>query len=402
MYPIDKRANWHRGQGLWREVSREDWRDWRWQMRNRITKLEQLEERMELTAAEREGCLLARSKLSLAITPYFFNLVDREDPDCPIRRQVIPRGEEMATSPEELLDPVGEEGSMAVDGLVHRYPDRCLFLVTNVCAAYCRYCTRSRLVSNAQGYDFHPNFENALKYLEEHTEIRDVLLSGGDPLLLSDKKLDYLLGRLRRIEHLEFIRIGSRIPVFMPQRVTPELQEVFRRHGPVWMSIHVNHPRECTEELYEATEKLTMAGVPLGNQSVLLRGVNDNLETMKSLVHRLLMMRVRPYYLYQCDLITGSRHLRTDVRKGIEIMQGLRGHSTGYAIPQFVIDAPGGGGKIPINPEYVKEITDTEIVMRNFEGKEYRYPLVETGRGAQGAGQNGREVPGWKPEEVLV
>jgi lysine 2,3-aminomutase len=402
MYPQDLRENWYRGQGLWSAVPAEQWRDWRWQLRHRLTTLEQLEERMELTAAEREGCLFARNKLALAITPYFFNLIDREDPDCPVRRQVIPRGEEMLTAPEELLDPVGEESAMGVDGLVHRYPDRCLFLVTNVCAAYCRYCTRSRLVSNAQGYDFHPNFENALKYIEAHPEIRDVLLSGGDPLLLSDKKLDYLLGRLRAIRHVEFIRIGSRIPVFLPQRVTPELQEVFRRHGPVWMSIHVNHPKECTEELYEATEKLTMAGVPLGNQSVLLKGVNDDAAVMTSLMHRLLMMRVRPYYLYQCDLITGSRHLRTDVRKGIEIIQALRGHSTGYAVPQFVIDAPGGGGKVPINPEYVKEITDTEVVMRNFEGREYRYPLVGGGGAPGGSHTNGVARPEWVPEEILV
>ncbi|MEX0325515.1 MAG: KamA family radical SAM protein [Puniceicoccaceae bacterium] len=396
MYPQDKRENWYRGRGLWEDVDPAEWADWRWQMRNRITKLEELEAQMELTPAEREGCLFARTKLSLAITPYYFNLIDREDPECPIRKQVIPRSDEMMVSPEELLDPVGEEGSMAVDGLVHRYPDRCLFLVTSVCAAYCRYCTRSRLVSNAQGYDFHPNFENALKYIEEHEEIRDVLLSGGDPLLLSDKKLDYLLGRLRAIKHVEFIRIGSRIPVFMPQRVTPELQEVFRRHGPVWMSIHVNHPRECTEELYEAAERLTMAGVPLGNQSVLLRGVNDDLEIMKSLVHRLLMMRVRPYYLYQCDLITGSRHFRADLDKGIEIMKGLRGHSTGYSVPQFVIDAPGGGGKIPINPEYVKAITESEIIMRNFEGGEYRYPLS----GGPVVNENGQAVE--IPEGILV
>lgn len=403
MYPQDARKNWYRGQGAWAEVPAGQWQDWRWQLRNRLTTLEELEARMELTPEEREGCLLARNKLSLAITPYFFNLVDREDPDCPIRRQVIPREEELITSPEELLDPVGEEGSMGVDGLVHRYPDRCLFLVTNVCAAYCRYCTRSRLVSNAQGYDFHPNYENALAYIAEHTEIRDVLLSGGDPLLMSDKKLDYLLGRLREIPHVEFIRIGTRIPVFLPQRVTPELGEVFRRHGPIWMSIHVNHPKECTEELYGATERLTMAGVPLGNQSVLLRGVNDEVEVMTSLVHRLLMMRVRPYYLYQCDLITGSRHLRADVRKGIEIIEALRGHSTGYAVPQFVVDAPGGGGKIPVNPEYVKEITETEIVMHNYEGKEYRYPLVGTGMAPTNGKRNGAEVmPGWKPEEVLV
>lgn len=379
MYPQDARSNWHSGQGEWESVSGSDWGDWRWQMRNRITELEELEGRLELTADEREGCLLIRNKLAMAITPYFFNLIDKADPECPIRRQVIPRVNEVITHPEELLDPVGEEGSMGVDGLVHRYPDRCLFLVTNVCAAYCRYCTRSRLVSNAQGYDFHPNFENALKYIEERPEIRDVLLSGGDPLMLSDKKLNYLLGRLRQIEHVEFIRIGSRIPVFLPQRITPELQEVLLRNGPVWMSIHVNHPRECTEELYEACKRLTMAGVPLGNQSVLLKGVNDDVETMKSLMHRLLMMRVRPYYLYQTDLITGTRHLRTDVRKGIEIIKALRGHSTGYAVPQFVIDAPGGGGKIPINPEYVKEITDKEIIMRNFEGEEYRYPLTPDG-----------------------
>jgi lysine 2,3-aminomutase len=375
MFPQDARKNWYRGQGLWADVPEKDWKDWRWQLRNRLTSLEDLEKYMVLTPDEREGCLFANRKLALAITPYFFNLIDRDNPECPIRRQVIPRKDEMLTAPEELLDPVGEEGAMGVDGLVHRYPDRCLFLVTNVCASYCRYCTRSRLVSNALGYDFHPNYENAIRYIEEHTEIRDVLLSGGDPLLLSDKKLDTLLGRLRQIPHVEFIRIGSRIPIFLPQRITPELLDVLRKHGPIWMSIHANHPDECTEELYEAAEKLSFAGVPLGNQSVLLRDVNDNLEVMQSLVHRLLMMRVRPYYLYQCDLITGSRHLRADVAKGIEIIQGLRGHSTGYAIPQFVIDAPGGGGKIPINPEYIQRITDEEIVMRNYEGKEYRYPL---------------------------
>lgn len=377
MYPTDSRENWYSGQGLWSDVPETDWQDYRWQLRNRITTLEQLRSFMTLTAEEEAGCNFANNKLALAITPYFFNLIDREDPDCPVRRQVIPREEEMLTAPEEMLDPVGEENAMGVDGLVHRYPDRVLFLVTNVCAAYCRYCTRSRLVSNAMGYDFHPNYENALKYIEEHTEIRDVLLSGGDPLILSDKKLDYLLGRLRAIKHVEFIRIGSRIPVFLPQRITPGLQDIFRRHGPIWMSIHVNHPRECTRELMQACERLSFAGVPLGNQSVLLRGVNDSVEVMRSLVHRLLMMRVRPYYLYQCDLITGSRHLRSDVKTGIEIIRGLRGHTTGYAIPQFVIDAPGGGGKVPINPEYVTEINDEQVVMRNFEGARYEYPRTQ-------------------------
>lgn len=379
MYPDDCRTKWFRGQGLWEDVPPEDWESWRWQLRNRITRLDQLEERMELTAAERGGCEHADHRLKLTITPYFFNLIDRDNPDCPIRKQVIPRVDEMFTAPEELSDPVGEEGSMGVDGLVHRYPDRVLFLVTNICAAYCRYCTRSRMVSNAQQYDFHPNYKEALRYIREHPEIRDVLLSGGDPLMLSDRKLDHILGELRAIPHVEFIRIGSRIPVFLPQRITPELQAIFRKHGPIWMSIHVNHPAECTEELYQACERLSFAGVPLGNQSVLLDGVNDDPEVMKSLVHRLLMMRVRPYYLYQCDLITGSSHLRTHVAKGIEIIRQLRGHSTGYAVPQFVIDAPGGGGKIPVNPEYIREITETEVVMVNYEGREFRYPMPEAG-----------------------
>jgi len=286
----------------------------------------------------------------------------------------------MVVSEEEMLDSLGEDAHSPVPGLVHRYPDRVLFLVTDRCAAYCRYCTRSRLVSNAQDYNFHPEHERALRYIEAHPEVRDVLLSGGDPLLLSDRKLDHLLGRLRAIKHVEFIRIGSRIPVFLPQRITPELCEVFKKHGPIWMSIHVNHPKECTQELKDACERLAYAGVPLGNQSVLLRGVNDDAAVMKALMHRLLRMRVRPYYLYQMDLITGGSHFKVDVRKGIEIIRALRGHTTGYAVPQYVIDAPGGGGKVPINPEYIERITDDEIVFKNYEGETFRYPLKSTPR----------------------
>ena len=378
MYPNDSLTHWHSGQGHWSDIPAEQWHDWKWQLKNRITKLEQLETYLELTPDERAGCLFAKDKLALAITPYFFNLIDPKDPNDPVRRQVVPSSGEMKTAPEELLDPVGEENTKPVDGIVHRYPDRVLFLVTDRCAAYCRYCTRSRLVSNAQDYNFHPEFESGLEYIRTHPEIRDVLLSGGDPLLLSDKKLDYLLGELRKIPHVEFIRIGSRIPVFLPQRITPELCEIFKKHGPIWLSIHVNHPNECSHELRDACERLSFAGVPIGNQSVLLKAVNDDAATMKSLIHRLLMMRVRPYYLYQCDLITGSAHLRADARIGIEIIKSLRGHTTGYAIPQFVIDAPGGGGKIPINPEYVKEVTESEIIMHNFQGQEYRYPLIDT------------------------
>jgi len=382
----EDRSSWFEGQGLWQHVPEADWRDWSWQLKNRITTREQLERFMALTDEERAGCEFANKKLALAITPYFFNLIDRGDPSCPIRRQVIPRAEEMLVSEGEMLDSLGEDAHSPVPGLVHRYPDRVLFLVTDRCAAYCRYCTRSRLVSNAQDYNFHPEYEKGLRYIEAHPEIRDVLLSGGDPLLLSDKKLEHIISRLREIRHVEFIRIGSRIPVFLPQRITPELCEVFKKYGPIWMSIHTNHPRECTAELKEACERLSFAGVPLGNQSVLLRGVNDDADVMRALVHRLLRMRVRPYYLYQMDLITGGSHFKVDVRKGIEIIRALRGNTTGYAVPQYAIDAPGGGGKVPVNPEYVESITDDEVVFRNYEGRQFRYPLKSApGLPAEGA-----------------
>ncbi len=367
------------GRGFWREISETDWNDWRWQLKNRITTLEQLQRLMPtLSPEEFAGTQLSNNKLALAITPYFFNLIDPADENCPIRRQMIPRIEETATASWEMSDPCGEDSHSPVPGLVHRYPDRVLFLVTDRCAAYCRYCTRSRLVSNAQDYNFHPEFEQGLKYIEAHPEIRDVLLSGGDPLLLSDKKLEHLLARLRAIKHVEFIRLGSRIPVFLPQRITPELCEIFKKHGPIWMSIHTNHPKEATAELRAACERLSFAGVPLGNQSVLLKGINDDADVMKALVHRLLRMRVRPYYIYQMDLITGGAHFKVDVRKGIEIIRALRGHTTGYAVPQYVIDAPGGGGKVPINPDYVEKITDTEVVFRNYEGQRFSYPLTST------------------------
>jgi lysine 2,3-aminomutase len=399
---LEDRSAWFEGQGLWQHVPESDWRDWNWQLKNRITTAAQLEQFMALTPEEKAGCAFADHKLAVAITPYFFNLIDRGDPDCPIRRQVIPRGDEMIVSEEEMLDSLGEDVHSPVPGLVHRYPDRVLFLVTDRCAAYCRYCTRSRLVSNAQDYNFHPEHERGLRYIEAHPEVRDVLLSGGDPLLLSDRKLDHLLGRLRAIKHVEFIRIGSRIPVFLPQRITPELCEVFKKHGPVWMSIHVNHPRECTRELKEACDRLAFAGVPLGNQSVLLRGVNDDADVMKALVHRLLRMRVRPYYLYQMDLITGGSHFKVDVRKGLEIIRALRGHTTGYAVPQYVIDAPGGGGKVPINPEYIERITDDEVVFKNYQGETFRYPLRSTPRRRADGSIPTPSAPGVMPSELFA
>lgn len=351
-----------------------DWGDAKWQLRNRVDNLAGLESRINLTDEERAGVLLAGSKLAMSITPHYFNLIDRDDPDCPIRRQVIPRIEEGWTAPEELSDPCGEDSHMPVPGLVHRYPDRVLFLVTDRCASYCRYCTRSRVVSGVGEQHLETQWEAAFAYLERTPAVRDVLLSGGDPLLFSDARLDRILTRLRAIPHIQFVRIGSRIPIFLPQRITPELCEMLRKHHPLFISIHTNHPRELTTEVCDALGRLADAGVPLGNQSVLLRGINDSIEVQKTLVHKLLMCRVRPYYLYQCDLINGSSHLRTSVAEGVSIIDGLRGHTTGYAIPQFVIDGPGGGGKIPINPNYIIDSQRGKVTLRNFEGHVFEYP----------------------------
>jgi lysine 2,3-aminomutase len=365
--------------GYWanRNVSPDDWNNWAWQLRNRVTTLAQLEEHLVLAEEERAGVLLSGNKLALAVTPHFFNLIHPTDPDCPIRRQVIPRIEETWDHQEEMADPCGEDSHMPVPGLVHRYPDRVLFLVTDRCASYCRYCTRSRVVSGAGEQELHTEFEAAYRYLESHPEIRDVLLSGGDALLLSDNRLEAMLKRLRSIPHIEFIRIGSRVPIFLPQRITPELCRMLAKYHPLWMSVHVNHPRELTTEVKAALERLADHGVPLGNQSVLLRGVNDDPIVYKTLVQKLLRCRVRPYYLYQCDLIKGSSHLRTSVAKGIEIIEQLRGHTTGYAVPQFVIDAPGGGGKGPINPDYLIHRDDGVTLVRNYENKVFAYPEPE-------------------------
>jgi len=360
----------------WGAVSTEQWNDWSWQLRNRIQNLAQLEARLSLTPEERAGTILAGKKLALGITPHFFNLIDREDPDCPIRRQVVPRIEESITASDEMLDPCGEDSNMPVPGLVHRYPDRVLLLVTDRCASYCRYCTRSRVVSGAGEQELTMDLEGAFAYLEKHPEVRDVLLSGGDPLLLSDSKLDTILTRLRQIPTIEFIRIGTRIPIFLPQRITTELLNVLKKHHPLWMSVHSNHPKELTQEVRMALGRLADAGIPLGNQSVLLKGVNDRADTLKSLFHKLLLCRVRPYYLYQCDLISGSAHLRTTIREGQEIMEQLRGHTTGYAVPTYVVDGPGGGGKIPIGPNYIVGMADNRVILKNYKGDVYEYPEI--------------------------
>lgn len=358
-----------------------DWNDWRWQLTHRITSVEQLQNLLPtLTPAELAGAQLSNSKLALGITPYFFTLIDPADENCPIRRQVIPRIEETETAEWEMSDPCGEDEHAPVPGLVHRYPDRALLLVTDRCASYCRYCTRSRLVSNASGYDFQTDFDEQIGYIAAHPEIRDVLLSGGDPLLLSDAKLETLLSRLRAIPHVDILRLGTRIPVFLPQRITSNLCATLKQFHPLFISIHANHPRELTTEVRDALGRLADAGIPLGNQSVLLKHVNDDAGITRALLHKLLVCRVRPYYIYQCDLIAGSAHLRSSVRKGLEIMETLRGHTTGYAVPTFVIDAPGGGGKVPINPEYVVSYDADRLVIRNFEGRTFEYPESADGR----------------------
>jgi len=368
--PSFERRSW----GGWGSATADQWNDSKWQLKNRVATLADLEARLELTDSERAGVLLAGTKLAMSITPHFFSLIDSQNPHCPIRRQVIPSIEEGWTAPEEMADPCGEDTHMPVPGLVHRYPDRVLFLVTDRCASYCRYCTRSRVVSGVGEQHLETQWEAAFQYIERTPSVRDVLLSGGDPLLFPDDKLDRILTRLRAIPHVQFLRIGSRIPIFLPQRITPELCDILQKHHPLFISIHSNHPRELTSEVRDGLSRLANAGIPLGNQSVLLRGVNDSVSVQKALVHKLLMCRVRPYYLYQCDLITGSSHLRTHVSQGLEIIEGLRGHTTGYAIPQFVIDGPGGGGKIPLNPDYILHRENGVTLLRNYEGEEFTYP----------------------------
>jgi len=357
------------------EATTAEWNDWRWQLRNRIKSLAHLERIFQLSDDEREAVSRHTGSLPVGITPYYASLMNLADPTDALRRTHIPVGQEYVKVQGEADDPLGEDHDLAAPGLVHRYPDRVLFLTTGFCSTYCRYCTRSRMVGEAGGiYDFSTRqWDQALAYIEAHTEIRDVLLSGGDPLTIADEKLDYLLGRLRAIKHVEFIRLGSKVPTVLPMRITRKLTKMLRKYHPLWMSIHVTHPKELTPEATEAYARLADAGIPLGSQTVLLQGINDDISIMKPLMHGLLMRRVKPYYLYQCDPITGSAHFRTPVSKGLEIIEGLRGHTTGYAVPHFVIDAPGGGGKIPLLPNYLVGRDGDDVLLRNFENKVYRY-----------------------------
>lgn len=359
------------------EATDDQWDDWRWQVRHRIRTAEQFTAMLQLSEAERNALLTGGTMLPVGVTPYYMSLIDPVDALQPLRRTVVPTTAEFTRVPGEADDPLGEDGHSPVPGLVHRYPDRVLLLPLDFCSTYCRYCTRSRVVGHGEIVPNEARLDAIFDYLEQATEVRDVLISGGDPLALSDDRLDAILSRLRAIPHIEFVRIGTKMPSVLPQRITPQLCEVLRRYHPLWMSLHFIHPDECTPEAAAACGRLADAGIPLGSQTVLLKGVNDDVETMKQLVHKLLMMRVRPYYLYQCDPISGSSHFRTPVSKGLEIIAGLRGYTTGYAVPTYVIDAPGGGGKIPLQPDNVVGRDGDHLLLRNFEGKIFRYPDPE-------------------------
>ena len=353
---------------LFPEVTDEQWNDWKWQVKNRIETLEDLKKYVKLTAEEEEGVRKTLSTLRMAITPYYLSLIDPNDPHDPVRRQCIPTALETHQAAADLLDPLHEDEDSPTPGLTHRYPDRVLFLITDMCSMYCRHCTRRRFAGQTDNECGPDRIEKALEYIEKTESVRDVLLSGGDALMVSDKKLEYIISRLRQIPHVEIVRLGTRTPVVCPQRITPELCDMLKKYHPVWINTHFNHPNEVTAESRRACEMLANAGIPLGNQSVLLRGVNDCVHVMKNLVHELVKMRVRPYYIYQCDLSMGLEHFRTPVSKGIEIIEGLRGHTRGFCIPTFVVDAPGGGGKTPVMPQYVISQAPGKVVLRNFEG----------------------------------
>ena len=353
---------------LFKNVTPEQWNDWHWQVRNRITTVEQLKKVINLTDGEEKAIEESLALLRMAITPYYASLMDPDDPNCPIRKQAVPTPLELQRGEADMEDPLLEDTDSPVECLTHRYPDRVLFLITDQCSMYCRHCTRRRFAGQTDNAVPDDRIDKAIEYIKNTPQVRDVLISGGDALVISDERLESILKRLREIPHVEVIRIGSRTPVVMPQRITQQLVDMLKKYHPVWLNTHFNHPKEVTLASMEACRLLADAGVPLGNQTVLLRGVNDCVHVMKRLVHLLVKMRVRPYYIYQCDLSLGIEHFRTKVSKGIEIIEGLRGHTSGFAVPTFVVDAPGGGGKIPVMPQYLISMSDERVVMRNYEG----------------------------------
>ena len=351
-----------------------NWNDWHWQYANRITTVEALAEILSLSEKDKEDIALSLSRFRMAITPYFASLIDPDNQACPLRLQAVPSLRETFVQPWEAKDPLSEEKNSPVSNIVHRYPDRVLFLVTRQCAMYCRHCVRKRHVGEEDFLISQDKKEKAIQYIAGMPQIRDVLISGGDPLTMSDEALEDIIARLRAIEHVEIIRIGTRIPAVLPMRVTPALLRMLKKYHPIWMNLHFNHPLELTGQSCKACADIADAGIPLGNQTVLLKGVNDNIGVMKELLLKLVQARVRPYYIYQCDLFEGSEHFRTKVETGIEMIRSLTGSISGFAIPKFVIDAPDGGGKVPLNPDNIVSLDDEKIVMRNYEGRIFVYP----------------------------
>ncbi len=362
-----------RRQELFGDVSDEEWSDWRWQVRNRIETVDELKKFLPMTEEEEESARQCVARFRMAITPYYLSLIDPNDPGDPVRRQAVPTSGELIPCKYDIEDPLHEDSDSPVPGLTHRYPDRVLFLITDMCSMYCRHCTRRRFAGSHDRQLKQDQINDAIEYIRNTPQVRDVLLSGGDALLVSDKQLEYIVKSLREIPHVEIIRIGSRTPAVMPQRITPKLVDMLKKYHPIWLNMHFNHPHEITEESSKACELLANAGIPLGNQSVLLKGVNDSIFTMRKLVHELVKIRVRPYYLYQCDLSMGLVDFRTTISKGIDIIEGLRGHTSGFCVPTFIVDAPGGGGKIPVQPNYVISHSENKVVLRNYEGVICRY-----------------------------
>jgi lysine 2,3-aminomutase len=353
---------------LWKDVTPAQWDDWKWQIENRIDTVEKIKEIINITSQEEEDIAKVLEKFRMGITPYYAAHMDKDDPRDPIRMQAVPTMAETHISSADMLDPLHEDTDSPAPGLTHRYPDRVLLLITDQCSMYCRHCTRRRFAGQADNDVSMENIDKCIEYVRNTPQVRDVLLSGGDCLLVSDDKLEYIIKKLREIPHVEIIRLGSRTPVVCPQRITDNLVNMLKKYHPIWLNTHFNHPKEFTPEAREALRKLADAGIPLGNQSVLMRGINDCPHIMRNLVHELVKNRVRPYYIYQCDLSLGIEHFRTSVGKGIEIMESLRGHTSGYAVPTFVVDAPGGGGKIPVAPNYLISQSSDKVILRNFEG----------------------------------
>ncbi len=358
---------------LWKDVTRTEWNDWRWQVQNRITTVDQLKKIINMSDKEAAEIEKALGTLRMAITPYYATLIDPEDPNCPIRKQAVPTAGELHQGNADMEDPLYEEVDSPAPGLTHRYPDRVLLLITDQCSMYCRHCTRRRFAGTTDKALPVEQIDQAIEYIKKHPEIRDVLLSGGDALLMSDDRLEEIIKKLRAIPHIEIIRLGSRTPCVMPQRITDDLVNMLKKYHPIYVNVHFNHPEEINEVTAAASARLNDAGIPVGNQSVLLKGINDQPATMKKLVHELLKIRIKPYYIYQCDLSQGIEHFRTPVSRGIEIIESLRQHTTGMAVPTYVIDAPGGGGKIPVGPQYLISQSEGKVILRNYEGKIFAY-----------------------------